>query len=116
MKLQRPIALFLCLAVLLCTLSACKHPDTNQEPSPQAKSYYEYFDTVTVIFSYCNDSPATFSDNCAAVSALLQDYHRLFDIYYEYAGINNLKTVNHNAGKAPVKVDARLIEFLVILL
>ena len=112
MKLQRPIALFLCLAVLLCTLSACKRPDTNQEPSPQAKSYYEYFDTVTVIFSYCNDAPSVFADNCAAVSALLQEYHRLFDIYYEYAGLNNLKTVNQNAGKAPVKVDAKLIEFL----
>ena len=109
MKTLRLIALLLCTVILL---SACKRPDTNKDPSPQAKSYYEYFDTVTVIFSYCNDSPATFSDNCAAVSALLQDYHRLFDIYYEYAGINNLKTVNQNAGKAPVKVDARLIEFL----
>ena len=115
MNLKRSIAILLCAVVLACSLTACKTQGTSDpsgDPKPQAKSYYEYFDTVTVIFSYCNDSPATFEDNCAAVAALLEEYHRLFDIYYEYAGINNLKTVNQSAAVAPVKVDAKLIELL----
>ena len=82
------------------------------EPQPQSQAYYEYFDTVSTVISYRGDSTDEFSKNCEAVSALLMEYHRLFDIYYEYSGINNLKTVNKNAGVAPVKVDAKLIEFL----
>ena len=42
----------------------------------------------------------------------LLEYHRLFDIYHEYEGINNIKTVNDSAGVSPVKVDARLIELV----
>ena len=116
MKTKKLIALLLCAIVMFSMLTACKpigsSSDKVSDPKPQAKSYYEFFDTVTVIFSYADDDPNIFSDNCAAVSALLQEYHRLFDIYYEYAGMNNLKTVNENAGKAPVKVDPKLIEFL----
>ena len=37
----------------------------------------------------------------------------MFDIYHEYAGINNLKTVNDRAGGEPVEVDSRLIDLLV---
>ena len=62
--------------------------------------------------SYKGDSAEEFSANAEAVASLLQEYHKLFDIYYEYDGINNLKTINKNAGKAPVKVDEKLIDFL----
>ena len=84
----------------------------KDEPKPQAKSYYEFFDTVSVIMSYKNDTKEEFEANCNAVSSLLYEYHKMLDIYYEYEGINNLKTVNKNAGKEPVKVDARLVDFL----
>ena len=117
MNIQRLISLLLCLLLVLSMLPSCGTSDTttpaNVDPaSPQAKSYYDFFDTVTVIFSYKNDTAEEFANNCQAVSALLQEYHRLFDIYYEYAGINNLKTVNDNAGKEPVAVDDKLIDFL----
>lgn len=115
MKIKRLIALFLC-AVLLTAASSCNRQgnasDLSDDPKPQAKSYYEYFDTVTVVFSYCADDSAAFAENCEAVAALLWEYHRLFDIYYEYAGVNNLKTVNRDAANAPVKVDPKLIDFL----
>ena len=64
------------------------------------------------VFHYKGDSSEEFAANCEVVSSLLQEYHRLFDIYYEYSGINNLKTINKNAGKEPVKVDQKLIDFL----
>jgi thiamine biosynthesis lipoprotein len=49
---------------------------------------------------------------CTTVEKTLEYYHKQFDIYFEYSGINNLCTVNKNAGIAPVKVDAELIDFL----
>lgn len=38
--------------------------------------------------------------------------NKLFDIYKSYDGINNLKTINDNAGKEPVKVDPIIIDML----
>ena len=38
--------------------------------------------------------------------------HKLFDIYYEYSGVDNIKTINKNAGKKSVKVDRELVDFL----
>lgn len=110
--LQYTAALLSLVCVLFIVSCEQKDPYTPPEPQTQAASYYEYFDTVSVIFSYRGDSSDTFSAHCEAVSSLLEEYHRLFDIYYEYAGINNLKTINKNAGKTPVKVDPKLIDFL----
>ena len=74
--------------------------------------YFTFFDTVSYIYSYAEDSQEDFDANCEGTSAILEEYHRLFDIYYEHSGVNNLKTVNLNAGGEPVKVDEKLIDFL----
>lgn len=45
---------------------------------------------------------------------LLLEYHQLYDIYNDYEGIHNLKTVNDQAGIAPVTVDARILDLLLL--
>ena len=42
----------------------------------------------------------------------LKRYHKLYDIYNSYEGINNLKTINDNAGITPVVVDKEIIDLL----
>ena len=42
----------------------------------------------------------------------VREYNALFDIYKDYEGYNNLKTINDNAGIAPVVVDEKIIELL----
>lgn len=105
---KRITVLFLCFFIIALPLASCAEKQTE----PQVRSYFNWFDTVSTVYSYAGDSEDTFLANCEAVTAVLEEYHRMFDIYYEYAGINNLCTVNKNAGKAPVKVDIRLIEFI----
>ncbi|MBR2926530.1 MAG: FAD:protein FMN transferase [Clostridia bacterium] len=114
MRVLRSVSLLVCACLIAGALLSCASPSGKepQEPKTQAKSYYEYFDTVSTVLSYAGDSADTFYANCDAVSEILQEYHRLLDIYYEHTGINNLKTVNRNAGVAPVKVDRKLIDFL----
>jgi thiamine biosynthesis lipoprotein len=53
-----------------------------------------------------------FQENCDEISKMLDEYHQLFDIYHEYTGINNLCTINKNAGGEPLVVNQKLIEFL----
>ena len=80
--------------------------------SVKTKEYYDLFNTVTTVQSYANDTKREFKENCDTVYSVLSEYHKLFDIYHEYSGINNLATVNRLAGKESVKVDGRLIDFL----
>ena len=117
MRITKLFSAFLCFMFLLGALPSCAPSNIDSKPEnevkTQGKSYYDYFDTMSAVFSYKGDSADEFSANCEAVSALLKEYHQLFDIYYEYADVNNLKTVNKNAGVAPVKVDSKLIDGLV---
>ena len=103
----------LCLCVvlgLLVVLTGC--PESAHKAEPKGMVYFSYFDTVSYIYSYAGDSQEDFEARCEEVSAILEEYHRLFDIYYEYSGVTNLRTLNKNAGGEPVEVDRKLVDFL----
>ena len=103
----------LCLCVvlgLLVIFTGC--PESAHKAEPKGMMYFSYFDTVSYVYSYAGDSQKEFEARCEGVSAILEEYHRLFDIYYEYSGVTNLKTLNKNAGGEPMKVDEKLIDFL----
>ena len=74
--------------------------------------YFNYFDTVSYVYCYINDSAEQFEDCSADVAVILEEYHQLFDIYNEYTGVNNLCTINKNAGGEPLEVDEKLLDFL----
>lgn len=113
MKIVKYI-LSLCLVLgLLVNLTGC--PQTAQggeDNKAKGMVYYTFFDTVSYVYSYSDDSQAVFESNCSAVSEILGKYHKLFDIYYEYAGVTNLRTINKNAGGEPLTVEKELIDFL----
>ncbi len=103
--------------LLLATLTGCnKTTQTSSQSAtkiePRGKAYFEFFDTVSYIYSYVGDSDELFNDRTDKVADILAEYHKLFDIYYEYTGINNLCTINKLAGGEPVQVDKKLVDFL----
>ena len=104
---------FVCLCAvmgLLVVMTGC--PKTANKAEPKGKVYFSFFDTVSYVYSYANDSQEQFDANCDTVAKTLEEYHHLFDIYYEYTGVNNLCTLNKNAGGEPLTVDQKLIDFL----
>ena len=114
----------ICVCVLLGLLAIClavspKSPltTTSQNDSEGLKSgtgvvNYTLFDTVSYVYTYANDKKEVFDANCEEVWSILAEYHQLFDIYHEYSGINNLCTLNKNAGKEALEVSPKLIDFL----
>lgn len=101
----------LCVALLaVLLLAGCA--GKNAKIEPQGKAYFTYFDTVSYVYSYAGDSAERFDERSAEVSNILGEYHKLFDIYHEYSGVNNLCTINRQAGGEPVPVDERLVDFL----
>lgn len=75
--------------------------------------FMDVFDTASAVVGYAR-SEADFTRRVSALHEDLRRYHRLFDIYNRYDGLNNLKTVNDNAGKAPVKVEPEVMRLLAL--
>ena len=103
MKTKRIWAVLL-LFSLFTSFTACA------PVSPSSESSFEWFDTVTTVSAYMDDDE--FDAMWRIICEKFDYYDKLFDIYNEYDGINNLYTVNKNAGKAPVKVDKELMDFI----
>ena len=74
---------------------------------------FDYFDTVTTITGFA-ESKEEFDEISAFALEELGTYHRFFDIYKRYDGIENLCTVNEleNGMHRTVKVDVRIIKML----
>ncbi len=91
--------------LLLAILCGC-----NKNPEPQNRIYYQYFDTVCVIYDYSGDPE--FAARCDEIEQIIKKYDRLLDIYDEYEGEMNLATLNNHAGQGSIRVSAELAEFL----
>lgn len=101
----------ICGLLVCLLLSGCAAGVGKPEQKQYTATFLNLFDTVTTIKGRA-DSEETFRAVAQSVHDELLECHQLFDIYNDYEGINNLKTVNDAAGIAPVEVDRRIIELL----
>ena len=95
--------------ILSLLLTGCALPGKKKQL--YQATYLDVFDTVTCITAQ-SDSEDAFWEQAGQLHDRLLNYHRLFDIYNDYEGLNNLKTVNDHAGLGPVKVDGEMIRLL----
>ncbi|HPY63126.1 MAG TPA: FAD:protein FMN transferase [Bacillota bacterium] len=83
--------LFVCGTVMLC-VSGC-----------QRESFEAFvtgpFDTVTKMILFSDDQ-SEFDEHRRFVEQELWRYHQLFDVYNDYPGVTNIKTINDRAGSA----------------
>lgn len=100
----------LALAALLLSGCAAQAP-SGPELRRYEASFLTLFDTVTTIVGYA-ETEQDFQSTAQAFHDELLEYHQLFDIYHDYAGLNNLKTINDRAGGDPVEVDRRVVDLL----
>jgi thiamine biosynthesis lipoprotein len=103
--MKKSFAIFLCFLLLLP--AGCK----KTENKLYRAHFLTLFDTVTSIVGY-SSSKEGFSGLAEQIQQKLGEYHKLYDIYNDYEGVNNIKTINDSAGKAPVFVDKRIISLL----
>ena len=98
--------------LLLCALLLTGCTGAGEQGKKQYNAtFLTLFDTVTTIVGLAEDE-ASFTQTAQAIHDELLVYHQLFDIYNDYEGVNNLKTVNDNAGLSPVVVDRAVIDLL----
>lgn len=103
---MKKIALLMLCFILLC---GCRTDKTSQKQ--YTATFLDLFDTVTTIVGKA-ESKEVFEESLKPVHEGLEYYHKLFDIYDEYDGITNLKTVNEKAAISPVVVDTAILDLL----
>ncbi len=110
--MKKALALIALISLVLSLLCGC----VTEKNKTAHKTYdFNYFDTITTIVGY-ESSDDDFAEVCKKIFASLGEYHRLFDIYNEYEGINNLCTVNKltDGEHQVVKVDRKIIDMLLM--
>jgi len=105
--MKRVLSILLLCALVLSGCARVKEPEIKQYTA----TFLTLFDTVTSIVGRA-ESEQEHMQAAQAIHDQLLVYHQLFDIYNDYEGLNNLKTVNDNAGLAPVVVDRAVIDLL----
>ena len=104
--------ILIALLILAATLTGCSSAAVAADARPQyTATFLDLFDTVTTIIGKA-ESDAAFRETTKAIHDDLLRYHRLFDIYNDYDGVNNIKTINDNAGVSSVEVDSAIIQLL----
>ena len=119
MNFRRIASAFLAAVLSLGLLAGCGPAASSGSASSAAAEgpqryttvFYDAFDTITQVIAYCN-SQEEFNAQMDALHADLLEYHKLYDIYHDYDGVTNVKTINDNAGKAPVAVDDKILGML----
>ncbi len=98
------------LGIVAALLSGC----AGDSMAGYTKYSYEFlgsFDTVIQFIGYAKSQ-----DDLEAMAksgeTRFMELHRLFDIYNTYDGINNIKTINDNAGIKPVRVSQEIIDLV----
>jgi len=94
--------------LLILSLSACK-----SEPIRFSNVLIDVgFNDAPVTFVAYTDNESTFRKYQEILRSEVLVLGQLFDKYNDYEGLNNLKTINDNAGIQPVVVDQALIDLI----
>ena len=99
--------------VLLISLSLTLYFFLKPDPiyNKYTTSFFGTFDTVITIQGFAQNKE-TFDEVTKQAEARFREYHRMFDNYHSYSGINNVYALNGAAGKGPLVVPKPLFDVI----
>ena len=98
------------LISILIALSSCALVPNSTYQRFQAHRL-GLFDTLVILIGYA-ESEEEFSRYADILFGRLEVLHRYYDIFNAHGGINNIYTINANAGIEPVEVSQEIIDLL----
>ncbi len=112
--LQRGVSLL--LAAVLAFGTGCSKLPGGGSPADTgytrySTQFYDTFDTIIQVIGYAK-TQEEFEGYAGTIHQRFQELSQLYDRFYEYSGVNNIRTINLNAGVAPVEVEPELLEML----
>ncbi len=103
-------SLLVAALLLVMTMSGCQLKGLAY--TKYTDSFFDTFDTVITVVMYTK-SEQEFNSYFEKIHRRFQELHRLYDLYNNYEGVNNIKTINDNAGIKPVKAQKEIIDLIV---
>lgn len=104
------MSIILIIVIIVGVLSAC---NSETKYVKYSSSFFGTFDTVTQVIGYTS-SEEEFSNYISTIQDRMTELHEQFDIYNNYEGINNLKTINDKAGIEAVEVSDEIIDLILL--
>lgn len=110
--MKRTIALVTAAVLLASAAAGCRMESPENGYVKYSDTFFGTFDTMTQVVGYTR-SEEEFKAYFDKIRTRFEELHKLYDKYNDYEGVNNIKTINDNAGVEPVKVDKRIIDLIV---
>ena len=82
-----------------------------EECQRYSDTFFDTFDTMVQVVAY-NQSEEEFYEYFNQIKDRYKELHQYYDIYNNYPGINNVKTINDQAGIAPVQVSEEIMDLV----
>lgn len=98
------------LFLMMDDMAGVRHQE-KKELTRYTATFLDVFDTKTELVGYA-ETEEMFTGTVKKIKERMMYYHKLYDIYNNYEGINNLKTINDQAGISPVAVDQEIMNLL----
>lgn len=108
--MKKVISVILAVMMIMITASGCQK-QAKVEYTKYSDTFFDAFDTIIVVVGYTK-TEQEFKSYFDKIKARYLELHKLYDIYNNYEGINNIKTINDNAGIKPVKVSKEIIDLI----
>lgn len=111
---RRQLSSLLIVSLLVVTVSGCQilgRDDPAEARARYSNSFFDTFDTVVTVVGYTK-SESEFQVYYGEIYERFVELHRMYDIYNNYDGLNNIKTINDNAGRQPVRVSKEIIDLI----
>ena len=109
--MRKIISVSIIVILVISVLGGCK---TSKEKvyNKYSDSFFDTFDTIVQVVGY-TETEEEFNSYVKKIESRFGHLHKLYDIYNNYEGINNVKTINDNAGVKPVVVEKEIIDLIV---
>lgn len=105
--MRNKLTILLLAVILMVNITGCRQTKYEKH----SDSFFGSFDTYTAIVGY-TQSEKEFETYFNLINSRFAELHKLYDKYNTYDGINNIKTINDNAGIKPVKVEKEIIDLI----
>lgn len=110
-KRKSGLAIGIALALVLAGAFGFYSMSRRGRLTKYTDTFFDTFDTAVTVVAYTK-TEAEFDAFFDRIHARFKELHDLFDIYNSYEGVSNARTINQNAGIAPVKVAKELVDLI----
>ena len=115
--MKKIITLVICAALFCAVLGGCAGKSGNSRSNEYTKhstllqNDEDLFNTVISVVAYTK-TDEEFNEMVRYINQRYTRLNEMYSIYDDFEGVNNIKTINDNAGKQPVKVSREIIDLL----